>query len=341
MIGPMLLNLLSGTAMTLTAQAVNDMNLVDSSVQALAFTKFFATVLLTSLMPSAKQPLRKQVAVADAEPDKRHAAPNGPQFTRRARRIMFIIGCLDVISYALHCIGFAVCGAATASVIFAAAAQTLTALLTRFALGRHLQTGQILAVGLVLAGILIRGGSSTPGKQPQEQVLGYAALCASALGYSSLGVVYDRLISSEDPAPSHGAIMLFAGKIGLVASIVYQAVWTLPRWRHVVAEPLQSSGYSLPAAAAVLAAFGVVYVLHTFAQGVVQRSQGALGVGLVSAVRSATVGAGASLLFCRPEAQWQCMTVRSGASAAVVTLGGIVWVVSGHRGKTQTKEKDA
>lgn len=34
-------------------------------------------------------------------------------------------------------------------------------------------------------------------------------------------------------------------------------------------------------------------------QGAVQRSQGALAVGLVSAVRSATVGVGASLLFCR------------------------------------------
>lgn len=121
-------------------------NLFDSSVQALAFSKFAATVLLTSLMQPAKQPVKEQKAAAEMKPSELRAAPSRQQFSRRARRIMFGIGCLDVVSYAFHCIGFAVCGAATASVIFAAAAQTLTALLTRFALGRRLQTGQVIAV---------------------------------------------------------------------------------------------------------------------------------------------------------------------------------------------------
>lgn len=32
-------------------------------------------------------------------------------------------------------------------------------------------------------------------------------------------MVYDRLVATEDPAPSHSAIMLFAGKIGEVTSL--------------------------------------------------------------------------------------------------------------------------
>lgn len=334
----MFVNLLSGTAMTLTAQAVTDMNLAENSVQGLAFTKFVATVLLTSLI----RPAKATTPAAQKRPQASEStAARQPQFSLRARRIMFVIGCLDVISYGCHCVGFAICGAATGSVIFAAAAQTLTALLTRFVLGKRLQAGQVIAVALVLGGILIRGGGGDDlGGQSSKQALGYAALGAAALGYSLLGIVYDKLISTETPAPSHADIMLYAGKIGLVASIMYQVVWTLPRWHRLIATPLHRSGYSLWSACLAFAIFGVVYVLHTFAQGAVQRSQGALGVGLVSAVRSATVGVGASLIFCRAGARSQCLTPRSAASAAIVTLGGIVWVVSGHFAKpSQTKKK--
>lgn len=35
-----------------------------------------------------------------------------------------------------------------------------------------------------------------------------------------------------------------------------------------------------------------------------------MAVGLVSAVSSATVAVGASLLFCGPAAPWQCLTPR-------------------------------
>lgn len=45
-------------------------------------------------------------------------------------------------------------------------------------------------------------------------------------------------------------------------------------------------------------------------QGWVHRSEGAMAVGLVSAVSSATVAVGASLLFCGPAAPWQCLTPR-------------------------------
>ena len=61
-------------------------------------------------------------------------------------------------------------------------------------------------------------------------------------------------------------------------------------------------------------------------QGAVQKSDGALGVGLVTAVRSATVSLASGLLFCSPAAPAQCLTPMSAASALIVTLGGIAWV---------------
>ncbi len=153
--------------------------LVDNSVQALALTKFAATVLFTSLTQPAsahapgsslaQAPGQQQSSLGDPPPDllscdatqpgqlgqnwkperqgqQKQQTAGGRRLSRRARRIMTGIGCLDVVAYGLHCSGFALCGAATASVVFAAAAQALTALLTRFALGRHLRPGQYAAV---------------------------------------------------------------------------------------------------------------------------------------------------------------------------------------------------
>ena len=56
------------------------------------------------------------------------------------------------------------------------------------------------------------------------------------------------------------------------------------------------------------------------------RSEGALGVGLVTAVRGATVSLAANAMYCSAAAPWQCLTRWTGASAAIVTLGGITWV---------------
>ena len=64
-------------------------------------------------------------------------------------------------------------------------------------------------------------------------------------------------------------------------------------------------------------------------QGAVQKSDGALGVGLVTAVRSATVSLASGLLFCSPQSPSQCLTPLSAASALVVTLGGVAWVTAG------------
>jgi hypothetical protein len=78
-------------------------------------------------------------------------------------------------------------------------------------------------------------------------------------------------------------------------------------------------------------------LLH--AQGLVFRLDGALGVGLVNAVRGATVAIASGLLFCRPDKPGQCLSMASATSAAVVTAGGIVWVCAGNRARVSGKSK--
>ena len=67
---------------------------------------------------------------------------------RRGLRLLRYIGCLDVVSYALYCLGFALCGTGLAIGMFAATSQTATALLSRIILKRRLSWTQILAVHL-------------------------------------------------------------------------------------------------------------------------------------------------------------------------------------------------
>ena len=63
-------------------------------------------------------------------------------------------------------------------------------------------------------------------------------------------------------------------------------------------------------------------------QGLVLQTEGALGVGLVNAVRGATVSIMAALLFCRGDAS-QCLTARTALSAAIITAGALGWVAAG------------
>ena len=77
-------------------------------------------------------------------------------------------------------------------------------------------------VGLVCVGICLRGaafGSSRGAKGSASaagttQLWGLAAMLTSALGYSALGVLYDLLLSTESPPPTHAEVMQYTSKLG-------------------------------------------------------------------------------------------------------------------------------
>ena len=78
-------------------------------------------------------------------------------------------------------------------------------------------------VALVCAGIAVRGvaysrqqqsGLSSGKASSDGQWWGVLAMLGSALGYSTLGVLYDLLVRTEDPAPSHAEIMEYTSRLG-------------------------------------------------------------------------------------------------------------------------------
>ena len=53
---------------------------------------------------------------------------------------------------------------------------------------------------------------------------------------------------------------------GMAASVAYQMLYTLPRWQPLVGDHLESGKTSAQHALVLLALFGAVYNIHSYAQ---------------------------------------------------------------------------
>lgn len=133
-------------------------------------------------------------------------------------------------------------------------------------------------------------------------------------------------------APKHQPVVpLDTCAAGFAASSAYQALYTAPRWEALVGSRLAARGMAPRDALPLLALFAAAFNVHQYAQGLVFKSEGAVSVGLVNAVRGAVITVVGAWAFCSPAKPSQCLTLQSGAAAAVTTLGGVVWVLSSTR----------
>ncbi len=114
---------------------------------------------------------------------------------------------------------------------------------------------------------------------------------------------------------------------GFLLATGYQLLYTLPRFDTLVRQPMAANRVALGELLPLLLGFAAMFNLHMLAQGLVFRSDGAIGVGVVNSVRGAVLTVVTSALFCTPQHPWLCLTTLSGMSAAVTTLGGVVWVL--------------
>ena len=99
----------------------------------------------------------------------------------------------------------------------------------------------LLQVGVVCIGICLRGaafGSSRSSAKGgasgagAHQLWGLAAMLTSALGYSLLGVLYDLLLSTESPPPTHPEVMQYTSKLGVLrAFLTPHDARRMVRWR--------------------------------------------------------------------------------------------------------------
>ena len=66
-------------------------------------------------------------------------------------------------------------------------------------------------------------------------------------------------------------------------------------------------------------------------QGLVYRTEGAVGVALVNAIRGGIVALLTGALFCSAAAPNRCLNAWTASSAAVETAGGVTWLTATHK----------
>ena len=69
----------------------------------------------------------------------------------------------------------------------------------------------------------------------------------------------------------------------------------------------------------------------SYVQGLVYRTEGAVGVALVNAIRGGAVSLLTGALFCSSATPNRCVSAWTACSAAVETAGGVTWLTATHK----------
>ncbi|KAL4513430.1 hypothetical protein Ndes2526A_g07390 [Nannochloris sp. 'desiccata'] len=334
-----LLSLLIGVSLNLYAQQLTDLKFAKPEAHLMPCVKFLASLIFAAFGKLNSPPV---------------AVPANP----RQRRLMGLIGVLDAAAYVSFCVGFSYCGTSLSNLVLAAAGQLFTALATRFILKKHLSFGQVAAIGCVALGLCIRALPasyfSTDSTSPNfasasplanliniqnynnDILYGVGFILVSAILYSALGVTYEALMSasvSGGTPPPYPEILWHISVVGAAGALGYQALVVFPKSQELLWAPMEASGVSYKHIFLYLAGFGALFNVHMFVQSLVFKSQGALGVSLITAVRGAVIVVVAAALFCSPEKKNLCLNKQNGISAAVTTIGGFAWALAGARAK--------
>jgi drug/metabolite transporter (DMT)-like permease len=334
-----LLSLLIGVSLNLYAQHLTDLKFAKPEAHLMPCVKFFASFIFAAFGKWRSPPV---------------AVPPNPN----QRRLMGLIGVLDAAAYISFCVGFSYCGTSLSNLVLAAAGQLFTALATRFVLKKHLSFGQIAAIGCVALGLLIRAlpasyfstastssnssssfsleNVSNLGNYNKDNLYGIGFVLVAAIFYSALGVTYEALMSdsvSGGTPPPYPEILWHISIVGAAGALGYQALVVFPRSQELLWAPMDASGVPYEQIFLYLAGFGALFNVHMFVQSLVFKSQGALGVSLITAVRGAVIVVVAAMLFCSPERKNLCLNKQSGISAIVTTIGGFAWALAGARAK--------
>lgn len=261
----------------------------------------------------------------------------------RQRRLMVGMGLLDTMAYAFFCVGFGYCGSDATALILPAMGQILTAFFSLVLLKKKIPCMRQIAVCLVFVGVVVKAVDAEKGRSlgifadGTYFQIGLAYLVGASLCYSLLGVFYELLVMSgtkEFPVPPHTHIMLHSSVIGSFLSIIFQIGYVFPRWDELIGRPLAASGVHPIGCILWLVSFGMSYQVHSYAQGLTFKSDGALGVQLVNAVRGSVTNVVASLAFCRHEIS-ECLSVASICSGMLTATGGILWTLATRKQKNE------
>jgi drug/metabolite transporter (DMT)-like permease len=203
--------LATGTLINVVAQVISDKAFLDPTAHILPLVKYASSLLFAAVS-----------RLGSKGQWRRH--------TSEQQAMMLLMGTLDAAAYTAFSMGFTLCGAAVSALVLAGCTQVCNALAARYLLHKHHTSLQVIGIGCVCSGLLIRAApadmhaalllySYTPRAAflafQSPQSLGVALVVVAAVLYSAMGLAYEYLVScSAGLPPSHAEIMWNTSLLG-------------------------------------------------------------------------------------------------------------------------------
>ncbi len=206
------------------------------------------------------------------------------------------IGAIDIAAQAMNYTGGAMAGPTMFAIIYSSVT-VWTAVLSRILLKRNMGGAQWLAICGVFAGLTITGFSSIA---LGPDVVGGCALvlCGSAL-HSSTYVLSEWIMTTNEKLPVKMNLAL-QGSVACAAFIVWQVVYTLPRFDALIGGPMREADTTAGHAAVLLTAIFLANLLHavTFQVTLKHFTGGATSAGVMKGLQAVLVFAATSISQC-------------------------------------------
>ncbi|KAJ9083257.1 hypothetical protein DSO57_1036472 [Entomophthora muscae] len=267
---------------------------------------------------------------------------------KRTLNLLKGIGVLDFMCGILIIGGFFQMGSSLFQIVFSLNIP-LTALVARILLKRQLVAVQWVAIFIIVLGF--SANSILPYLLPQEtlessqlpsQIISKNNILAGTLMTivgiligSICGVITEKLIhKSYNPSPTMICqyIGIYSGSLCFVVQIMYVLPQRYSSMQEVLTDAFFNSGSQASKEATyylleLTVGFGLLTVTHIFqhyANFLLIEAWGVVAIGIISALKSILVIIVSAAMFCSHDSK-QCLTTETVSSAAIVTLGIVLY----------------
>lgn len=258
---------------------------------------------------------------------------HGPSMTAVAKASL--IACFDIAAQSLNYTGASLAGATVFALIYSSVT-VWTAIFSRLVLGRELTRQQCGAILVVFCGLCITGLDNFNNNNPAGNsdvahgtVLVFLGSCMHGATYVMSEAIMSKSgttaaggddgtssatqleTNSNDDDDGNGSskarellsVRENAAIQGVVACsglLVWQMVYTLPRWDALIRQPVRAAGTTWPQAAFILVSFGLANLLHSlsFYHTLAHYPGGSTSAGVMKGLQAVLVFVAAHLLYC-------------------------------------------
>lgn len=244
--------------------------------------------------------------------------------SQKALRKALLIACCDLVSQTMNYTGSSFAGPTLFAIIYSSVA-VWTAVFSRVLLKRRLTTYQWIGVFVVSVGLAVTGFDSV---SMGQQI--WSGSCLITVGSMMNALTY---VLSESILTNKGTETLSVqvncavqSSVGYFVLLVWQIVYTRPRFNALIQIPMQQVNTTTLQAACILIAFAVANFIHymTFFYTLKHFRGGATSAGVMKALQAVLVFVVTSVAYCgRVGGVEMCFSTVKLASLVVV-VGGVV-----------------